>query len=139
MIASALIFGFSLVLLAYWFRYSCLLLIRSHGGHAASTPQTSRFSLRQIQDGLKLGQDLDPLHAALRRDYQILMYLLEHASGLGSESFEDRLLALDYRLMQLWYRLTRTIFPRGARGALSEMASVVEILVYRLGEHAEAA
>ena len=138
MLASILIIVCSLVLLIYWFRYSCLLLIRSHQVALEPPPAASRFGLYEVQSGLKLGQALDPLHEALRRDYQLLMYLVQHASGLELESFEDRLLVLDYRIMRRWYSLVRALFPAQARGTLSEMASILAILVDRMGSQARA-
>jgi len=36
------------------------------------------------------------------------------------ESFEDRLLVLDYKVMQWWYRLTRVAAPQQARQALTK-------------------
>jgi hypothetical protein len=138
MLSSVFIIVCSLVLLVYWFRYSCLLLIRSHKVSAEPIPDVSRFRLQEVQNGLKLGQALDPLHEALRRDHQLLMYLIEHAPGLGLESFEDRLLMLDYRIMQSWYGLMRALFPARARRPLSEMASILEILIDRMGSRARA-
>jgi hypothetical protein len=52
------------------------------------------------------------------------------------ESIEDRLLMIDYKLMQWLYRLTKSLFPSQARGALSEMASVLDVLVRRMSEQA---
>lgn len=138
MLASILIIVCSLVLLVYWFRYSCLLLIRSHQVPPEPALAASRFRLHEVQNGLKLGEALDPLHEALRRDYQLLMYLVEHASGLGLESFEERLLVLDYRIMQRWYGLVRALFPTQARQTLSEMASILAILADHLGSQARA-
>jgi hypothetical protein len=66
----------------------------------------------------------------------MLVYLIEHASGLELESIEDRLLVLDYKLMQWRYGLTRALFPSQARRSLSEMASVLSVLVRRMGEQA---
>ena len=79
---------------------------------------------------------LDPLHLSLQRDYEILIYLLQHASGLSLESFEDRLLVLDYKVMQWCYRLTRIAAPQQARRALNEMASVLIVLAQNMGEQA---
>ncbi len=138
MLASILILVCSLVLLVYWFRYSCLLLIRGYKVSSEPMPGASRFRLDEVQNGLKLGEALDPLHEALRRDYQLLMYLVEHASGLELESFEDRLLVLDYRIMQIWYGLMRTLFPTQARRTLSEMASILAILADRMRSQARA-
>ena len=134
MIASVLIITFSLVLLIYWFRYSCLLLLRSRADQPAVAAE--RFGYGSVQQGLKAGLALDPLHQSLERDYRILTYLMDHAAGLELEQLEYRLLLLDYRVMQAWYRLTRSAAPQQARRALGEMADVLHVLVGRISEQA---
>jgi len=137
MFASALIIVFSLALLAYWFRYSCILLLRNQVEVASSkSTADDRFHIGEVRERLRSGQVLDPLHSSLQRDYQVLTYLLEHAAGLELNAFEDRLLVLDYRVMQWWYQLTRIAAPEQARQALSEMASVLDILAGKIGERA---
>jgi hypothetical protein len=138
MIASFLIIGFSLLLLVYWFRYSCILLLRSHAERTASVPAAAdnRFCFAEVQAQLRTAEVLDPLHLSLQRDYAMLIYLLQHAAGLSLESFEDRLLVLDYKVMQWWYRLTRIAAPQQARRALSEMASILDVLARKMGEQA---
>jgi|ERR1017187_1151108 hypothetical protein len=133
MIASVLIIVFSVILFAYWFRYSCILLLRN-SAVPATAPADARFHFIQVQQGLRNELELDPLHQSLQRDYQILSYLLRHAAGLELASFEDRILVLDYKVMQAWYRLTRTAAPTQARRALGEMSEVLGILVHRIGE-----
>ena len=138
MIASILIIGFSVLLLGYWFRYSCILLLRSHAERTASAsavPDT-RFCFAEVQARLRTAEALDPLHLSLQRDYEVLIYLLQHAAGLSMESFEDHLLVLDYKVMQWWYRLTRVAAPQQARQALYEMASILNVLAQKMGEHA---
>jgi hypothetical protein len=135
MLASVLIIVFSVVLFAYWFRYSCILLLRNSAAPATS-PVDPRFHFIQVQQCLKNDLELDPLHKSLQRDYQILCYLLQHAAGLELASFEDRVLVLDYQVMRAWYRLTRTAAPAQARRALGEMSEVLGILVHRIGEQA---
>jgi hypothetical protein len=130
MIASALIIGFSFILLVYWFRYSCMLLLR--GGSGESPAAYRRFDYSEILGRLESETALDPLHRALDRDYRVLTYLLQHAAGLDG-GLEDRLLVLDYRLMRFCYRLTRSAAPRQARAALSEMASVLAVLDRKIG------
>jgi hypothetical protein len=134
MIASVLIITFSLVLFVYWFRYSCLLLLRRSSDQQVAA--ADRFNYVAVQQGLKTGMDLelDPLHRSLDRDYRVLTYLLEHAAGLELEQLEYRLLVLDYRLMQGWYWLTKSAAPRQARRALGEMADVLNVLVGFIGE-----
>ena len=132
MIASVLIISFSLVLFVYWFRYSCLLLLRQGSEQPVAAP--GRFDYAAVQQSLKTGMELDPLRQSLDRDYRLLTYLLEHAAGLELEQLEYRLLVLDYRMMQSWYRLTKLAAPGQARRALGEMADVLHVLVGRIGE-----
>jgi hypothetical protein len=138
MLASILIIGFSLALLAYWFRYSCILLLRNQEEQAETSHAIvdSRFRVCEVQQRLQTAEPLDPLHASLQRDYQVLTYLLEHAAGLELEAFEDRLLVIDYKVMQWWYRLTKTAAPDQAREALKEMAVVLGILVSKIDQRA---
>ena len=142
MLASILIIVISAAFLLYWFRYTCLILVRDYADHGSSAAAQSSFSFSEVQARLKTDPELDSLHGALDHDYQVLTYLVRHASGLALESFEERMLVWDYKLMQLWYSLTRTAAPEMAREALREMASVLGILAGRIGEragvHAEA-
>ena len=136
MIASLFIIALSLVLLAYWFRYTCLLLLNnSRTGDAAVFQEDPRLNYRQVQDQLVNTADaaLDPLQRALDRDYAVLTYVLEHASGMNLNPVERHLLTADYRVMGFWYRVARVFFPSAARAALEEMASVVGILSHRMG------
>lgn len=141
MLAGILIIAFSLALLIYWFRYSCILILRNQEPVNQSAPDIvdGRFTFVGVRDRIETEDELDPLQAALDHDYRVLTYLLEHAAGLELATLEDRLLRLDYRLMQCVYRATRTLAPRQARSALGEMATVLNILVQRLGERAAAA
>src|SRR5689334_22726508 len=123
MLASVLIIAFSLVLFVYWFRYSCILLLRNHA-EEANPVSSGRFSYGYVQQGLQSGMELDPLRNSLDRDYRVLTYLLDHAASLKLEQIEYRLLLLDYRIMKSWYRLTKSTAPAQARRALSEMAEI---------------
>src|SRR5690242_6888736 len=124
MISSILILVCSVVLLAYWFRYSCLMLLRSSSEWPEGQPSDERFSIGMVLNRAQTEAELDPLERALNRDYQLLSYLLKHAAGLGLGSIENRMLILDYKCMRLWYRITRIVAPRQSRKALLEMASV---------------
>jgi hypothetical protein len=138
MIASIVVILFSAVLFFYWFRYTCILLIRNAAEEtrATSAAVQNNFSYGDVQSRLVGASELDPLHTALQRDYQVLTYLVRHASGLELASFEERLLVWDYRVMQLWYSVTRAAAPEQAREALTEMASVLSILAGRIGQRA---
>lgn len=138
MLAGILIIAFSLALLIYWFRYSCILILRNQevAAEPASDVVDSRFTFVQVRDQIESAEELDPLEAALDRDYRVLTYLLVHAAGLRLTTLEDRLLRLDYRIMQCLYRATRNRAPAQARSALGEMAAVLGILVQHLGKQA---
>jgi hypothetical protein len=138
MLAGFLIIASSVALFVYWFRYSCILILRNRSevAEASTAVLDGRFSFAEVRERLKSERALDPLEACLDRDYRVLTYLIEHAAGLELESLEDRLLMLDYRVMQCVYRFSRTVAPLRARKALSEMASVVGVLAHRIGEQA---
>jgi hypothetical protein len=134
MVASILIIGFSLVLLIYWFRYSCLLLLRNSAIQSEAFDE--RFGFARVQRQLQTGVNADALHKMLEQDYQLLTYLFEHAAGLNLPTLEDRLLVIDYKIMQCYYRLMKVVAPASARSALAEMASVVGVLVQHMSEQA---
>jgi hypothetical protein len=120
MIETILIATFSLILFVYWFRYSVLLLLREE------QVEQTREVLRQQHGDLPL----DRLHRALNQDYRMLRYLLRHAAGMSLRPLEHYPLVVDYRMMQVWYRLTPN------RRALDEMAGVVSYITCKMGERA---
>ena len=135
MVTSVFIIAISVVLFVYWLRYSCVILLRSAQQRAEMpTVADERFSAFSVLERLKTEADLAPLERALERDYYVLTYLIEHAADLELASIENKLLVLDYKLMRLWSRLTRTVAPQQSRKALSEMASVLSVLVGQMGE-----
>ena len=135
MIASILIIAFSIVMFVYWFRYSCILLLRGAAEQAGlSAAQDERFSVSEVLERLKTEQELDPLQRSLDRDYHVLKYLIEQAADVELVSIENRLLILDYKLMHCWFNLTRTLAPVHSRRALTEMASVLVVLVRKMSQ-----
>jgi hypothetical protein len=137
MIASLFIVAISVILLGYWLRYSCVLLLRSARERVelCEVPD-QRFNVDSVLERLNAGIELGQLERELERDYNVVSYLIEHAADLELASIENRLLVLDYKLMRMWSRLTRTMAPEQSRRALAEMASVVRVLVSQIGEWA---
>jgi hypothetical protein len=135
MIVTLLILAISAALLVYWFSFCCLGLLRNAAGEPILPPD-NRFSFPAVRERLRTESDLDPLHQLLDRDYRIVSYLLRHAAGLGGQSVEHRLLLLDYKLMQVWYWLTRNMAPGQARKALTERAAILGCLAQKMGEQA---
>jgi hypothetical protein len=126
MIASVLIIVVSLVLAGYWFRYTCILLLRAQSERSAAQQPT--FDQQS---------EPDELLQSLERDYRMLTYLCQHGAGLSDQSFEERLLIWDFQVMRFWYRLTRSAAPSQARRAVAEMAAVVGFLAQKLGGQAD--
>ena len=138
MIASILIIVCSAVLLVYWFRYSCLLLLRNAA--PAETPfLDERFSIGMVLDSAGTEKNLTDLERALDRDYQLLSYLLKHAADLELASIENRMLILDYKLMRVWFRVTRIVAPGQSRKALVEMATALSAVARQAGQQSEEA
>ena len=132
MVTSVFIVAISAVLLVYWLRYSCVMLLHDAQERSAAVAD-ERFSASSVLERLKTEADLAPLERALERDYRVVTYLIEHATDLELASIENKLLVLDYQLMRLWSRLTRTLAPQESRKALSEMASVLRALAGQMG------
>jgi hypothetical protein len=134
MIAGILIIAFSVVLFVYWFRYSCLLLLRNAAERSTTVVEDERFNVARVIEGLKSQGELNSLERALERDYYVFTYLLEHATDLELASIENHILLLDYKLMRIWSHLTRTAAPKQSRRALTEMASILGVLVCKMAE-----
>jgi hypothetical protein len=130
MITSVFIIAISVILFVYWLRYSCVMLLRNAQERTeASAAADERFSISSVRERLRTEGDLDSLERALERDYHVVTYLIEHAADLELASIENKLLVIDYKLMRIWSHLTRTAAPAQSRKALSEMASVLGVLV----------
>jgi len=78
-----------------------------------------------VLDRVDTEPQLDALERALARDYHMLSYLLKHAADLELASVENHMLILDYRLMRICYRITRSVAPKLSRMALREMAAAL--------------
>lgn len=141
MIASIFIIVVSAVLFVYWFRYTCLLILsaqssRSYARQVAAANQLSFIETRTQLMQEETASPLDTLRRSLDRDYRLLSYLLQHAAtyNVNGRPIEERILVLDYHLMNLWFYLTRGISRPMARRALLEMSSIVNHLANVMGE-----
>lgn len=146
MIASVAIIVMSVMLFVYWFRYMCLLILsaKTTRDYAGQVAEANELQFLLIQDQLQRQdiskEPLDPIGRALDRDYRFLTYLLRHASGLqfGSDALENRMLMIDYKIMKVFYLITRNLYPRQARRALEEMSDIVGHFANSMGERVAA-
>ena len=139
MLASGLIIIASSVLLLYWFRYTCLLVLaqEDRAQYAFQVASNIQLSFPHVQAALQTrahSSALDHLRERLDQDYDLLTDLLRHP---GSDSVKHRLLRFDYQVMRVWYQLTRTSTrPLLARKALGEMSSILGYFAAEIGASA---
>lgn len=142
MIASFLIIGFSVLLFLYWFRYTCLLILRAKTtrDYAEQVATANQLRFREVQSELSLpaADHFDALRESLDRDYRVLSCLLQHAAEFEVRGYrlEQGMLKADYLLMKVWYALTRRIARSQARLALEEMTFIVGHFANTFGERA---
>jgi hypothetical protein len=140
MVETLLIFGFSLALFVYWFRYTVLLLL-SQDPIQAHGPVMDQLSLARTCEALQRTQNeaaLDRLQQALDGDYRMLSYLLDHAAGMEMRPLEQLLLRVDYRVQRMWFRLARRASGAYAHKALAEMAGVLNHIARKMSERVTA-
>ena len=145
LIATVVITASSVLLFAYWFRYTCLLILsaKTARDYTSDVAWSNRLLFPEVQAQLaqSASPDLDKLRSALDRDYQVLRNLMKHmpAAGEGQSALETQMLAINYRLMGTWYQVTRHVSGSTAARALSEMSMVVAHFANLMGAQAASA
>jgi hypothetical protein len=141
MISSIFILVFSAILFVYWFRYTCVLMLQSKTAqdYSARVVEANQLSYPSVEFRLSEAdwdRDLGELVSSLKRDYRLLSYLLKHAAGLevGGSTLEQRMLMIDFRIMQSWCKASRYFSPALSRAALREMAQVLHNFANTMGE-----
>ena len=144
MISSLVILVLSLILFAYWFRYSCLLIHKTAPAkdYAGQVAEANQLNFREVQRQLQTeeaARHLDHLHELLQRDYKFLSYLLSGVSSLPFRSLniEQKMLVVDYALVRVWYFIGRRFSLRQSRLALEEMSSILNHFAQTVGERVE--
>ena len=130
----------SVLMLGYWFRYSCLLMLSAETtrDYASEIATANQLSFLQVRTELRDQQpaDLSRLQASLDRDLSVVTYLIQNASGQGEWGMEERMLQLNYRLMSTWCSISQRFSPEAGRRALDEMSMIVSHFANSLGERA---
>jgi hypothetical protein len=134
MIASIVIIVVSIALVAYWLRYTCLLLLHDH--QPAAETAFPLFQFQSVRRRLEGGVAFSELQQALDRDFAALSYLIDSTAG---SDIEARLLVWDYRLVRLWFGVSHAILPVQGRRALAEMTDVLAVLANKLRDTTAAA
>jgi Skp family chaperone for outer membrane proteins len=137
-IATSIITVSSALLFGYWYRYTCLLILsaKTTMDYASEVARANQLSFSDVQQKLSAGAqgDLDRLQQSLDSDYARLNALF---GKLDAEiRLEDRMLQLDYHLMNAFYKTTRRFSSNLAQHALEEMSMVVGHFANAFGERA---
>jgi len=140
MLSISVIIFFSVVLFAYWFRYSCLLILQNRAASNPAYALSSGLTFPVVQQRLKTEgasvDVLDQLRLDLSNDYRILCFLLRCSADAGVDPIERRMLMMDYWIMQAWYIATRRAALPQASKALEEMSNIVSYFAYSVARHA---
>src|SRR5580700_1954382 len=145
LIATVTITASSVVLFAYWFRYTCLLILsaKTARDYTSDVACSNQLGFPEVQAKLKQGSaaDLDRLRAALDKDYQVVRQLLKYMPKAeeGPSPLETQMLAINYRVMGTWYQVSRHFSESAAARALGEMSMVVAHFANLMGEQAASA
>lgn len=145
MITSVLIIIGSALLFAYWFRYTCLLILSTQRARnfEKSVADANGLTFLHLRGQVKKTEidGLDNIYRSLERDYRVVTSLLRYAAAYnsGAQAFDQLLIRLDYTLMSWWYRIVHRVSETMARRALLEMAAVVSHLAHAMGERSAAA
>lgn len=143
--ATVIITVSSVVLFAYWFRYTCLLILsaKTARDYTSDVAYSNKLGFPEVQAQLKQSgsPDLDRLRAALDQDYKVIRQLLKYMPKAeeGPSPVETQMLAINYRLMGAWYQVSRHFSGSAAARALDEMSMVVAHFANVMGEQAAAA
>ena len=143
-ITTVIITGSSVLLFGYWFRYTCLLILsakttRDFAGQVAAANQ---LGFLEVQTQLRATSvNLDSLRDTLDRDYAVLSSMLKQMKGSTAEgsSLETSMLAVNYRVMRSWYRVSSVFSPTAACKALEEMSMVIAHFANAMGQQTEGA
>jgi hypothetical protein len=139
-----LILALTILLCLYWFRYNCRAILKtaaaSDGARQVASANQLRFPelLKQLET--RPAGELEGLNELLLREHEILTCLLRYTAGprVAGHSVELRLLMIDFRCMQGWYRATRGMMPGKAQKALCECAQILTYFAHALAERSAA-
>jgi hypothetical protein len=129
----------SVLLFGYWFRYTCLLILstKTTRDYASDVAAANQLGFLQVQSQLRASStEFDKLRDALDRDYAALTRLMSQVAAQEGTGAEQRMLAINYRLMSAWYGVSSRFSATAARKALDEMSMVVAHFANVMGEQA---
>jgi hypothetical protein len=129
----------SVLLFAYWFRYTCLLILsaKTTRDYAVEVAAANQLSFLEVQTMLRNAGpvDLGQLNASLERDFALVSNLIQNAGGGNAEfRVEDRMLQMNYTAARFLFKTAGKFSPDVARHALDEMSTVISHFANAMGE-----
>jgi hypothetical protein len=140
MALSILFIALSLALFAYWFRYSCLLILRTRTAEdfASDVARANGLSFEAVRGQIEAGDlsNSKELYAILERDYRIVTRLMDQMDSPAKEEgmMEINLLHLHFHVSRLCFQASQALGLKGAANALEEMADTVSHFANSVGE-----
>ena len=137
---SLILIGLSLALFAYWFRYSCLLILRTQTAEDYSREVCRAnglsFDLVKGQIEAEPNPNLSALYESLERDYRVVSQLLDQVSMQSQQDnvLETKLLRANFRVTQEWFQVSNKLGLKSSIGALEEMADTISHFANAFGE-----
>jgi hypothetical protein len=136
MAGNHLIVALAVVMLIYWFRYACALVLnaRTEPECIARVAAAHGLSFLLVRWRLQRGEGrLDTLRRLLDRDDRLLRYLLRHTRGANTNFLELRLLRCHYLGLGLSYWCLRPVSSGLARRMLEERSRILTWLAHEVG------
>jgi hypothetical protein len=137
-IITATIMVSSILLLGYWFRFTCHLILSAATSqdYATNVARAHQLCYLEAQRRLTEGEmQLGLLKEMLDRDYDVVARLLGNVGG-SQAGIERRMLEIHYSVMGAWYQVSSRISTSAAHAALEEMSNVVAYFANSVGEAA---
>lgn len=141
---SLILIGLSLALFAYWFRYSCILILRTQTAedYSGEVCHANGLSFDLVKGQIEANTDpnLIELYRSLERDYRVVSQLLDQVSGSSQNEnmLETKLLRANFRVTQTWFRVSHALGLRSSVSALEEMAETIGHFANTFGQQSAA-
>lgn len=127
----------SSLLFAYWFRFTCLLILSAKTAQdytaAVASAHKLSFPLIQVRIQQSTTRDFDGLKDMLDRDYALVLQIMSQMEA-GRSGIERNMLSVHYFLTGAWYRVSVHFSEKYGRQALEQMVQVVAYFANTVGE-----
>lgn len=121
----------SLALFVYWFRYSCLLILRTRTAEDFATDVARAYGLSfeavrgQIEAGVTT--NISQLYELLERDYRIVNQMIDGLDSAAKDEgmMETHLLRLNFQFSRFCFRASSWLGLKSTASAMEEMADTI--------------